>query len=63
MITNIVLVIPTLAVLLIIAAYLEVRGVFIESLFIGFFAWPWVARAVRAQTFHCAPGISWIWRG
>jgi peptide/nickel transport system permease protein len=51
MLTNIILVIPTLAILLIIAAYLEVRGVFVESLFIGFTAWPWAARAIRAQTF------------
>jgi peptide/nickel transport system permease protein len=51
MLTNIVLVIPTLAILLIIAAYLEVRGVFAESVFIGCTAWPWTARAVRAQTF------------
>lgn len=49
--TNIVLVIPTLAILLIIAAYLEVRGVLAESIFIGFTAWPWAARAIRAQTF------------
>jgi peptide/nickel transport system permease protein len=49
--TNIVLVIPTLAVLLIIAAYLKVRSVFTECLFIGFTAWPWAARAIRAQTF------------
>ncbi len=51
MLTNIVLVIPTLAVLLIIAAYLQVRSVVTECLFIGLTAWPWVARAVRAQTF------------
>jgi peptide/nickel transport system permease protein len=51
MLTNIVLVIPTLAILLIIAAYLEVRGVFAESIFIGCTAWPWAARAIRAQTF------------
>jgi peptide/nickel transport system permease protein len=51
MITNIVLVIPTFAILLIIAAYLKVRGILIESVFIGFTAWPWAARAVRAQTF------------
>jgi len=51
MLTNIVLVIPTLAVLLIIVAYLEVRGIFIESVFIGLTAWPWAARAIRAQTF------------
>ncbi len=49
--TNIVLVIPTLAILLIIAAYLKVRGVFVESIFIGCTSWPWVARAIRAQTF------------
>ncbi|MEJ2707825.1 MAG: ABC transporter permease [Anaerolineales bacterium] len=51
MLTNIVLVIPTLAVLLIIVAYLEVRGVLVESVFIGLTSWPWAARAVRAQTF------------
>jgi len=49
--TNIVVVIPTLAVLLIIAAYLEVRSVFTESIFIALTAWPWTARAIRAQTF------------
>ncbi|HAF70481.1 MAG: Permease protein, ABC transporter [Acetothermia bacterium 64_32] len=50
MLTNIVIVIPTFAVLLIIAAYLEVRSFFIEAVFIGCTAWPWTARAVRAQT-------------
>jgi len=49
--TNIVLVIPTLAILLIIAAYLEVRGIMTESIFIGLTSWPWAARAIRAQTF------------
>jgi peptide/nickel transport system permease protein len=51
MLTNIVLVIPSLVVLIIIAAYLEVRGFLFESVFIGCFAWPWAARAIRAQTF------------
>jgi peptide/nickel transport system permease protein len=51
MLTNIVLVIPALVVLLIIAAYLDVRSVLTESVFIGCFAWPWAARAIRAQTF------------
>ena len=51
MLTNVVLVIPTLAVLLIVAAYLRVRGVVPEAIFIGLTSWPWVARAVRAQTF------------
>ncbi len=48
--TNVVLVIPTLALLLIIAAYLGVRSFFIQAMFIGCTAWPWAARAVRAQT-------------
>jgi peptide/nickel transport system permease protein len=51
MVTNVILVIPTLAVLLIIATYLRVRGVVPEAIFIGVFSWPWVARAIRAQTF------------
>ena len=51
MITNVVLVIPTLALLLVAAAYLSARGVIVEALFIGFTSWPWAARAIRAQTF------------
>ncbi len=51
MFTNIVLILPTLAILIIIAAYLTVRGILVESIFIGCTAWPWAARAIRAQTF------------
>lgn len=53
MVTNIFLVIPTLAVLLVIASYLpsEWRGVPFEAIFIGATSWPWAARAIRAQTF------------
>jgi peptide/nickel transport system permease protein len=51
MVTNVVLVIPTLVVLLILSAYLEVRGVLVEAVFIGITSWPWAARAIRAQTF------------
>lgn len=50
MITNVVLVLPVLAVLMIIAAYLEVRDVGSQAVIIGLFSWPWVARAVRSQT-------------
>ncbi len=50
MLTNIMLVIPTMAVLIIIAAYLPYRGVLIESLIIGLTGWPWTARAVRSET-------------
>jgi peptide/nickel transport system permease protein len=51
MLTNVVLVIPTLAILIIVAAYLEVGGYVTEGVLIGLTAWPWAARAVRAQTF------------
>lgn len=51
MLTNVVLVIPTLAVLLIINAYLGIRSVGVQALFIGLTSWPWAARAIRAQTF------------
>jgi peptide/nickel transport system permease protein len=51
MLTNVVLVIPTFALLLVIAAYLKVRGIATESIFIGLTSWPWAARALRAQTF------------
>ncbi|HEY6963481.1 MAG TPA: ABC transporter permease [Gaiellaceae bacterium] len=51
MLTNVVLVIPTFALLLVIAAYLQVRGILAEAVFIGMTSWPWAARALRAQTF------------
>ena len=51
MLTNVVLVIPTFALLLVIAAYLQVRGIMTEAIFIGLTSWPWAARAIRAQTF------------
>ncbi|GII32982.1 ABC transporter permease [Planotetraspora mira] len=51
MITNIVLVLPALVVLLIINAYLGVRSIGLQALFIGLTSWPWAARAIRAQTF------------
>ena len=54
MLTNVVLVIPTLAVLIIVAAYLSVRGLVSEALLIGITSWPWAARAIRAQTFSLA---------
>lgn len=50
MFTNILLVIPVLAILIIISAYLQGVSVLSQSIIIGLFNWPWVARAVRAQT-------------
>ena len=51
MLTNVVLVIPTLAVLIIVAAYLKVGSLKSEAVLIGLTSWPWAARAIRAQTF------------
>ena len=51
MFTNVVLVIPTFALLIIISAYVKLKGYLVEALFIGLTSWPWAARAVRAQTF------------
>jgi peptide/nickel transport system permease protein len=51
MVTNVVLVIPTFALLLVATAYLQARGLLVEAAFIGLTSWPWAARAIRAQTF------------
>ena len=51
LITNIVVMIPALVLLIVIGAYLKTRGILFEGVFIGLTTWPWVARAVRAQTF------------
>ena len=51
MLTNVVLVIPTLAILIIVAAYLQVQSYTTEAVIIGLTSWPWAARAVRSQTF------------
>ena len=37
--------------LVVIGSYLTSRSVLFEGVFIGLTTWPWVARAVRAQTF------------
>ena len=51
MVTNIMVMIPSLVLLVVIGAYLKTRGILFEGVFIGLTTWPWVARAVRAQTF------------
>jgi len=51
MLTNVVLVIPTLALLIVVTAYMQARGLVLEAAFIGLTSWPWAARAIRAQTF------------
>jgi len=51
MLTNILVMIPSLVLLIVIGAYLPSRSILFEGVFIGLTTWPWVARAVRAQTF------------
>lgn len=50
-ITNIVLVLPVFVVLIVVTSYLGINNIPTQAFIIGVFAWPWVARAVRAQTF------------
>jgi peptide/nickel transport system permease protein len=54
LLTNVVLVLPTLAVLIVFAAYLDVGSLTAEAVLIGVTLWPWAARAIRAQTFSLA---------
>jgi len=51
LITNIVVMIPSLVLLVVIGSYISNKTVLFEGVFIGLTTWPWVARAVRAQTF------------
>jgi len=50
MLTNMFMVLPSLAILIILSAYLPYRGIVTQSLIVAATAWPWTARAVRSQT-------------
>jgi peptide/nickel transport system permease protein len=50
-ITNIFLVLPVFVVLIVVTSYLGINNIPTQAAIVGLFAWPWVARAVRAQTF------------
>ncbi|AIU69503.1 peptide ABC transporter permease [Thermococcus eurythermalis] len=50
MFTNIMLVIPSIVLLILVAAYLSARTPEVQAVIIGLTGWPWVARAVRSQT-------------
>ena len=47
--TNIVLTTPYLLIAILIASYLRVRSIETIAMILGFFQWPWFARAIRAQ--------------
>ncbi|MFW5981719.1 MAG: ABC transporter permease [Halanaerobiaceae bacterium] len=49
MLTNVTIVFPTLALLIIISAFLEVRSMTAVAFIVSITAWPWTARAVRSQ--------------
>jgi peptide/nickel transport system permease protein len=49
LVTDVVLVLPSILIMILIAAYLKERNPFFVSLIIGITSWPWVARAVRSQ--------------
>jgi peptide/nickel transport system permease protein len=48
--TNIFLVIPVIIVVILLSVALDNRSIFTLAFVIGICAWPWLARAVRAQT-------------
>ena len=48
LVTNVLVMIPSLVLLIVIGSYLTSRSILFEGAFIGLTTWPWVARAVRA---------------
>ncbi len=50
MLTDIVLLLPSILLMILIAAYFKWRDPLLVSIIIGITSWPWVARAVRSQT-------------
>jgi len=51
LITNAFLVIPTLALLIVIASYIKVRSELVMVMIIGLTSWPWAVRSIRAQVY------------
>jgi len=49
LVTDVVLVLPSILIMMLIAAYLRERNPFFVSIIIGVTSWPWVARAMRSQ--------------
>ncbi|MEM2740135.1 MAG: ABC transporter permease, partial [Candidatus Bathyarchaeia archaeon] len=49
LLTDVVYALPSILLMMLIAAYLEERNPFLVSIVIGVTSWPWVARAVRSQ--------------
>lgn len=49
LVTNVILIIPTILLLILIAAYFKVRSLLLVALIIGVTSWPWLTISVRAQ--------------
>lgn len=49
LVTNVVYALPSIMLMMLIAAYLKERNPLFVALIIGLTSWPWVARAVRSQ--------------
>ncbi|MFQ6135369.1 MAG: ABC transporter permease, partial [Nitrososphaerales archaeon] len=49
LVTDVVLVLPSILIMMLVAAYLKERNPLFVSLIIGVTSWPWVARAMRSQ--------------
>lgn len=49
LVTDVILVLPSILLMMLVAAYMRVRNPFYVSLIIGLTGWPWVARAIRSQ--------------
>jgi len=49
LITDVTLVLPSILIMMLVAAYIQERNPFLVSVVIGVTAWPWVARAIRSQ--------------
>ena len=49
LVTDVILVLPSILIMMLVAAYMRERNPFYVSLIIGVTGWPWVARAIRSQ--------------
>ncbi len=49
LVTDVILVLPSILIMMLVAAYMRERNPYYVSLIIGLTGWPWVARAIRSQ--------------
>ena len=49
LVTDVILVLPSILIMMLVAAYMRERNPYYVALIIGLTGWPWVARAIRSQ--------------